>query len=130
MDDKKEDSCRITVKNPYVKVTEVEILNVPEKIYPGDKAVLETRILPEHATRREVKWESSDEQIVKVSEDEMIEAFGVGTAVIRATSVDGAAGSRTIEVLFTRFLMRQLRRLFEGSDNSIATVGKRTGRAM
>ena len=99
VDGKKEDSCRITVKDPYVKVTEVEILNVPEKIYPGDTAVLEARILPENATRKEVKWESSDEQIVKVSEDGTIKALGVGTAVIRATSVDGAVGSRTIEVL-------------------------------
>ncbi len=99
VDGKKEDSCRITVKDPYVKVTEVEILNMPEKIYPGDTAALEVRILPENATRKEVKWESSDEHIVKVSEDGMIEALGVGTAVIRAVSPDGAAGSRNIEVL-------------------------------
>ncbi|MCL2065667.1 MAG: Ig-like domain-containing protein, partial [Candidatus Cloacimonetes bacterium] len=46
-------------------------------------------IEPENATNQQIVWSSSDDDVVIVSQDGVVEAISDGTATIKATTVDG-----------------------------------------
>ncbi len=52
----------------------------------GDFHQLEAIILPENTTDKNVKWESSNDKIIKVTNNGVIEAKAVGKAVIKAST--------------------------------------------
>jgi uncharacterized protein YjdB len=57
--------------------------------YNGDKLTLVATVLPDTASDKSVKWESSNEKIAKVSKDGVVTPIAVGSATIKATAVDG-----------------------------------------
>lgn len=66
----------------------------------GDDPVKLTATLhPPEATNRAIRWKSSDPSVATVSSDGTVTFVGIGTAVITATSVDGATDSITVTVV-------------------------------
>lgn len=64
----------------------------------GNKLTLTATILPENATDKSIKWTSSDETIVTVSDKGVVTAKGMGTAEITAESRDGVKNTMKITV--------------------------------
>ncbi len=62
------------------------------------KDTLSATILPEKAKDKTVTWSSSNEKVVKVSTDGVIEAIVGGTAVITATANDGSGVTASCKV--------------------------------
>lgn len=60
---------------------------------------LEVEFYPSRVANMEIVWESSDERIVKVSADGVLEFVGVGMAIISATSHFGRVSIMTVTVL-------------------------------
>ncbi len=82
-------SCEIQVINAVAKVTAAETahtlqLNVPE----NSKKTLAVEITPEDAYYQEIKWSSSDENVVDVDEKGQIKAVGLGKAKVVAVTED------------------------------------------
>lgn len=71
------------VKPKSIKFEEDEI-----QITKGGKKTLEVTFVPETSTETRLKWKSSDESIVKVSEKGVLSAKKPGTATITATTVN------------------------------------------
>lgn len=59
---------------------------------------LTATIYPSGSSNRGIRWSSSDSSVVRVSADGTLTFVGVGTAVITATSVEGASDSITVTV--------------------------------
>ncbi|MDO4622324.1 MAG: S-layer homology domain-containing protein [Eubacteriales bacterium] len=57
---------------------------------------LTAKVLPEDATNKKVIWKSSDERIAAVDENGLVNALRYGTAVITATTEDGAFSAECI----------------------------------
>ena len=72
------------------------------EIMAGDTATPEIVIKPEDATNKELKLESSDESIVKVTADGQLEAKIPGNAVITITSTDGTNKAAKMNVTVTK----------------------------
>lgn len=83
---------------PEVPVTEVMTSedNVTMKI--GEKTTLYPFVMPENATLRRVRYESSDATVASVDEFGRVEALKDGLATITATAVDGSGCTGTCEV--------------------------------
>lgn len=60
---------------------------------------LEVEFYPSRVANMEIAWESSDERIVKVSADGVLEFVGVGMAIISATSHYGRVSIMMVNVL-------------------------------
>ena len=75
-------------------VTGIEISNETLTLRVGDEENLTANVIPYNATNQEIKWESSNSEIVSVNQDGKITANstgvvkGNGTATITARSVD------------------------------------------
>ena len=79
------DECTVTVLQPVetIIVTPNQLnLNI------GESKELEVKIQPDNANNPSVKWVSSNEYVVKVSENGSIVAMSKGTAIVTATSLD------------------------------------------
>jgi uncharacterized protein YjdB len=87
VDGRKVASSKITVKKP-VKVTSVKVSKSSTTLYLGGKYTLKATISPSNATNKSVKWTTSNSKIATVSNG-VVTAKGVGTAIIKATTVDG-----------------------------------------
>lgn len=72
---------------------------VPEEIRMnvGEAVTAETEITPEDAEKKELKWESSDEQVARVSEGR-IEGIGTGECEVTCTTTDGSNISAAVKV--------------------------------
>jgi uncharacterized protein YjdB len=57
--------------------------------YNGDILTLVATVLPDTASDKSVKWESSNEKIAKVDKNGVVTPVAVGSATIKATAVDG-----------------------------------------
>lgn len=64
----------------------LELLEFYDDDEPFDLSTLEVEFYPKRYTRLELKWVSSDESVVRINEEGMLEIVGVGTAVLTATS--------------------------------------------
>lgn len=80
------DSCKLTVIQP---VTNIKITPETYRFTNiGENIQLETTVLPEDATNKDVKWSSTNESVCVVANGKVI-ATGYGTAVVLATTIDG-----------------------------------------
>ena len=90
----------------YVDRIELEPTEVTEE--EGTEFTLIATVYPEDATNPEVEWESSDEEIVTVSENGECKILKAGVAVITVTATDGSdvsaecivTGTSGVESLF------------------------------
>lgn len=81
-------SCSVTViAVPVVSIT-INWENL--ELHKGESETLTATVLPENASNRTIKWSTSKATVVTVSQDGRVEAVGVGTAVVSATSTDGS----------------------------------------
>ena len=78
--------CAITVTN--VDVEEVKLNTTAETLYKGETLKLTATILPANATNKNVAWTTSDAEIATVSEEGLVTAVAVGSAVITVTTED------------------------------------------
>lgn len=86
----KEATCTVTVKAPVVPVTGISLNKDALTLDVGGTETLKASLSPETATNKGVKWTSSDESIVKVSDKGVVTAVKAGTASITVTSEDGS----------------------------------------
>ncbi len=97
-DPTKKDTITITVKKPVVDVEDVDIPKDRIDLLVGDKNKVPVTVTPDNATNKEVEYKSSDESIVKVDENGIIEAVDEGTATITVTSKADSTKKDTIIV--------------------------------
>lgn len=76
-------------KAPIIKVTELKINTSKIELEEGTSFKLNAIVLPNEATNKEVKWTSSNEAIVTVTNDGLVNAIGPGNANIIVESIDG-----------------------------------------
>lgn len=74
----------------YVAVKSLEVIKSEALLVVGRKQVLEVRVLPGNATRKNVVWESNDPSIVAVDKFGVLTARKPGEAIITAYSWDDA----------------------------------------
>ena len=75
--------------NSKVSVKSIEITNKIETLWVGDEYKLKERVLPDEANDKTVTWESSDENIMTVSNQGLVTTIIPGTATITVTTDDG-----------------------------------------
>lgn len=115
-------SCHITVVADEQHNTQIELVPVQEVIIDAtlnndveegvvgainlevgsaekSSVTLKAEVLPEDATNKQIQWTSSDKDVVLVSEDGVVTATGVGTAIITATADNDVCDKVTIVVL-------------------------------
>ncbi|MDD6796928.1 MAG: Ig-like domain-containing protein [Clostridia bacterium] len=80
------DTCIVRVVNPVTSIT-IEPSEV--KILVGDYYKLKATVLPENATIKDLRWESSNDAIATVDSDGEIVGVAVGKCKITAYSKDG-----------------------------------------
>lgn len=88
----------ITVKEPVVLVTQIEIINAPEIMEVGNTAELAATVLPENATNKAVAWASSNPEILSVSANGAVEAKAAGEATVTVTAMDASAVKATVAI--------------------------------
>ncbi len=97
-DPTKKDIITVTVKKPVIDVEDVDIPKDRIDLLVGDKNKVPVTVTPDNATNKEVEYKSSNESIVKVDENGIIEAVGEGTATITVTSKDDPTKKDTITI--------------------------------
>ena len=80
------DSCEIVVIQPVTGITLSQENCQLNRL--GESIQLEATVLPENATNKDVSWTSSNEDVCVVANGKVI-ATGFGTAVVKATTLDG-----------------------------------------
>lgn len=76
----------------------IEINNDLKEMKVGETQQLEASILPENTTNKEITWESSDENVIKVSTTGEITAIGEGQAYITVCTSNKKTDKITILV--------------------------------
>ena len=85
-------ACTVTVNeatNVPVPVTNVTLNETQLEVKVGKERQLVATVVPDHATLKAVKWESSDPSIATVDENGKVTAVALGSALITATSING-----------------------------------------
>ena len=83
-----EASCKVVVK-PTI-ATSLKLNKKSLSLTAGNSEKLEASILPTKTTNKEVKWESSNTEIVSVDNTGIVTALSNGTAKISASTIDGS----------------------------------------
>ncbi len=89
------DTCEVTV---IKLVSDIVLEDSVVTLSEGDSIRLQAKVSPESADNRQLIWSSSDETIVTVSQDGVVNAISQGKAFITVTSLDGSNISDTCEV--------------------------------
>ncbi|WP_051108724.1 Ig-like domain-containing protein [Paenibacillus daejeonensis] len=85
-------SAKLVVKSSLIPVTGVTLVELEEEQYTlteGGFVSLVANVLPSDATDPEVEWSSSNENVVKVSDNGTVTAIGLGQATITVKTLDG-----------------------------------------
>ena len=72
-----------------VGVDGVQLSTESETLVMGHPKRLSAKVTPNYATNKEVTWSSSDESVVRVTNEGLVEGRSEGTAVVMVTTVDG-----------------------------------------
>lgn len=84
--------CQVTVAAPqpiHIPVTGVTLAPSALSLEEGQSSSLTVAVEPSNATTRDVAWSSSDPSVATV-QNGVVTAQGAGSAVVTATTVDGA----------------------------------------
>ena len=92
-------SCKVTVVQPVSSVYISESSRI--SMEGGTSSQLTVNVYPDTAFNKAVKWESSDESIVSVSQTGEIKALKKGSARITVTALDGSECSDYVDVTVT-----------------------------
>lgn len=88
-DGNKKATCKVTVKNPVVKVKGVKISKKTAIIKNGKTITLKATISPSNATNKAVTWKTSDKKIATVTSNGVVKGVKKGKTTIIATTKDG-----------------------------------------
>ena len=80
-----------------IEITSISFSSNTWTIVVGESGYLRYSVSPTNATETTLEWTSSDESIVKVSENGFIEAVGEGTATITVTAPNGVIAQSNVE---------------------------------
>lgn len=75
--------------SPVVSVESVSLVDHEKEVTVGDSFTVGYTILPNEASNRLVKFESSNTSIASVNDDGLVTALAAGEAIIKITTVDG-----------------------------------------
>lgn len=87
-------SCSVEVKE--IKPSEIILNKNFVELTIGDSEQLYAEVLPANTTNKTIVWESSDSGVVSVSQDGLIQANGIGNAIITATSGEISASCEIV----------------------------------
>ena len=88
-DGEKTATCKVTVKDKEINVTEVKLNKTQTSILVGASETLVATVLPENATNQKVSWKSSDEAVATVDANGKVTGVKAGEATITVTTEDG-----------------------------------------
>lgn len=91
-------TCKITVKNPVVKVTKVTLNKTTATLAPKETLTLKAAVTPTNATNKAVTWKSSNTKIATVSSSGKVTAKAAGTVTITCTAKDGSGKKATCKI--------------------------------
>lgn len=92
------DSCTVTVKPKYVKVSDILLLPANPTMYVDDTATFTARIYPADATNKEVTWSSSNTEVGEIDSEGKFTALSVGKTDITVAGADGVKTTTTVTV--------------------------------
>ena len=87
-----------TVTTERALVTSVVMSEEAADIVVGETKQLSAEIMPEYASYKELKWESSDTSVATVDANGIVTAVAPGSTVISATAKDGSGVSATCNI--------------------------------
>ena len=90
--------CRITVKNPVIKVTKITLNKTKATLVKGESMSLKATVTPTNTTNKGVTWKSSNTRIATVSSTGKVIAKAVGTVTITCTAKDGSGKKATCRI--------------------------------
>ena len=82
-------NVEVVSSSETVSVTDIKTDKTSITLEEGKTSKIKTDILPSNATNKSVNWKSNNESVAVVSKKGLIEAIGVGNAVITVTTQDG-----------------------------------------
>ena len=82
-----------------IGVTDIELSETNIELLPGESKAIDSKITPEDATNKMLKYTSSNEDIATVRQDGTIYAKSAGTAIITVASCSSTGFSKTITVV-------------------------------
>lgn len=91
-------ACKITVKNPPVKVTKLKINKTSVDLLKGKTVQLKVTVTPSNATNKAVTWTSSNKRIATVTSNGLVKAVRTGTVTITAKAKDGSGKKVTCKI--------------------------------
>ena len=91
-------SCNLNVEARFIEVTGISLDHSELNLTEGDTAWLNATVFPEDATDRTLTWTSSDESVVRVSENGEVTAVAPGNATVTVTASNGLSASCSVTV--------------------------------
>ena len=82
-------NVEVVSSSDTVSVTDIKTDKTSITLEEGKTSKIKTDILPSNATNKSVNWKSNNESVAVVSKKGLIEAIGIGNAVITVTTQDG-----------------------------------------
>lgn len=82
-------NVEVVSSSETVSVTDIKTDKTSITLEEGKTSKIKTDILPSNATNKSVNWKSNNESVAVVSRKGLIEAIGIGNAVITVTTQDG-----------------------------------------
>jgi|GEM_PF-5906049 len=73
-----------------VEIKTITLKNVPKTMLMGTKKTITAGISPSNATKKTLKWSTSDAKVLKVDQAGAVTAIGAGTAAVTAAAQDGS----------------------------------------
>lgn len=101
-----------------IEAKSIKINDTVKEIKVGDSKQLSANILPEDTTNKEIIWETSDEDVIKISSTGEITAIGEGRAYITASTSNKKINS--ISILVTK--EKQEKNDSSENSNSLGTI--------
>ena len=129
-DGEKTATCKVTVKDKEINVTEVKLNKTQTSILVGASETLVATVLPENATNQKVSWKSSNEAVATVDANGKVTGVKAGEATITVTTEDGGMTAtckvyvNTATVAVTGVMLNKTETtILEGSSETlVATV--------
>ena len=81
-----------------IHVESITLGGIPETVNAGDVFTITADVQPADATNKAVSYTSSDDTVLRVSEDGTVTVLSNGTAVITAAAADGSEVSTSAEI--------------------------------
>lgn len=89
-------------KSKAIAVKTVELSEKKVSLYPGEKTKIAVKIAPNNATNKKVVWYSSNSSVLRVDQKGVLTAKSPGSAIVRATSIDGNHKSELTVIVKSR----------------------------